>query len=218
MGTVRRLAAGLVVALPLLLALPDRATAAIAPHGPPAPPAGETLIVTGAFVATGTLETLGCPVFHQIVDGDSDPEWTALGVTSFVLDFCLGNDRGDGHWPAVGTFTVTTAEGTMAGDLGGTVEAGGLGPEFPLHLVLTVTGGTGRFAGATGSIAMEGAFGFAAFTAHGTVDGTVTLPPTTPKRIADCLHGGWRNVVDDQGRPFRGPGHCILWVLRHVRR
>jgi len=185
-------------------------------HRPPAPPpAGVELAVSGAFTATGTLGS-ECVIFHQVVDGTG--EWTALGASSFTLDFCLAADQGGNHYPVYdGTFTITAADGgTLTGDVGGYVEAGGPGPQFPLHFVLTVTGGTGRFTDATGSMAMEGSFGPAAFTAEGTVDGTVTLPPPTPSSWRDCLHGGWRNLVDHRGRPFHNLGHCLLWAVRHT--
>jgi len=216
MGTLRRLAVGAVVALGVTTGLPAASSAA--PPPPPSPT--QDLAVSGAFTARGTLGS-ECGVFHILVDGEGD--WADLGETTFTLDFCLGPDMGSEPWPIFdGTFAITTADGSVSGDLDGTVAAGpATGPDpafpFPLHFVLTVTGGTGRFAGASGSIAMEGAFGPAAISAAGTVEGTISRPAPTPERVADCLRGGWRDVVDDHGRPFRGPAHCILWVIHHNR-
>ena len=201
MATLRKLAVGVIGVLALVVALPTAASA-------------QDLTVTGPFTATGTLASDGCGIFHQVVTGGGG--WTGLGDSDFVLDFCLGDERGDGHRPAVGTFSVTAPDGTLAGDLGGTIEAGGLGPRFPLHLTLTITSGTDRFAGATGTIAMEGFFGLAALTAEGTVDGTVTLAPRTPGSVRDCKHGGWRDFVDHHGNPFRNQGHCVRWVRHHT--
>jgi hypothetical protein len=59
-----------------------------------------------------------------------------------------------------------------------------------------VVSGTGRYTGATGSIAMEGFFTAAAVTAEGTVDGTILLPPPTPSSWRDGLRGGRRDLVD----------------------
>jgi hypothetical protein len=36
-----------------------------------------------------------------------------------------------------------------------------------------------------------------------------------PTTRADCMHGGWRDLVDDQGRQFRNQGDCVRFVLRH---
>jgi hypothetical protein len=38
--------------------------------------------------------------------------------------------------------------------------------------------------------------------------------PTTPK---DCKNGGWRNVADDHGVPFRNQGQCVSFVVRAHR-
>ncbi|HKE76727.1 MAG TPA: hypothetical protein VKB57_24120 [Acidimicrobiales bacterium] len=182
---------------------------------PPAPPAGPVLAVAGPFTGTGTLTT-ECSVFHQVVNGSGD--WTALGASTLLLDFCTASDQGTNHWPIYAAgFTITAADGgQLTGDMSGFVEAGGFGPEFPLHFTLTVTGGTGSLAGATGSIAMEGAFGFAAATVHGTVDGSVTLPPPTPASAQDCKSGGWRDLVDDHGDGFANQGDCVAWANHHL--
>ena len=215
MAGLRKLVAAGAVLVALVVGVQDGvAGAAAASGGGGRPPAGTELAVSGPFTGTGQL--LGdCAVFHQIVDGGG--EWTELGASTFTLDFCLA-EGGTGPWQVYdGTFTVTAADGgTLTGALTGTVEAGGPGPEFPLHLVMDVTGGTGRYEGATGSIAMEGAFGLGAFTVEGTVDGTVTLPPATPASWRECLHGGWRDLVDGVGRPFRNQGHCVAWARRHT--
>jgi len=187
----------------------------LAAPGGATPPAGQTLEVSGDFTGTGQLLT-GCGIFQQVVDGGG--EWAPLGTSTFHLDFCLENPSGGPYPISSGSFTVTSPAGTLAGTVGGYVEAGG-NPDpavgFPLHIVLTVTGGTGSYAGATGELVLDGAFGYGAATAWGTVSGTVTLPPPTPGSVAECRHGGWRNVVDDEGRPFRSQGACVAWVRHH---
>ena len=30
-----------------------------------------------------------------------------------------------------------------------------------------------------------------------------------PRTIDDCKDGGWQNLVDDQGRPFKNQGDCV---------
>jgi hypothetical protein len=213
MPTLRTFVLAVAVLLGAVIGAAPSASAAAAPGSPgagPGAPAGTELTVSGPFTGTGTLGS-ECGLFHQVVDGGG--EWTALGPSTFVLDFCLAA----GYEVFDATFVITAADGgTLTGDISGRVEAGGPGPDYPLHFVLTVTGGTGRYAGATGSIAMEGAFGPGAFTVAGTVDGTVTLPPASPTSWRDCTGGGWRDLVDDEGRPFHSAGHCIRWARDHT--
>jgi hypothetical protein len=38
------------------------------------------------------------------------------------------------------------------------------------------------------------------------------LPPPVPKSKDDCKNGGWKNFVDDQGRPFKNQGDCVSFV------
>jgi hypothetical protein len=215
MGAFRRAAVVLAAAIVITLGAPP---ASAGGHRPGPQP--EVLTVTGPFTATGQLLS-GCGEFHQIVDGGGG--WSALGDTTFNLDFCIGGPSEPG-WPVLdgGTFTVTAADGTLSGAVTGWVDAtgtpppgGGIPTEFPAHLVLTITAGTGRFSAATGTLVLDGIFGPAAATFEGTVSGTVTIPPPTPQTVRDCRHGGWRHVVDDRGRPFRNQRQCIAFVLRH---
>lgn len=46
--------------------------------------------------------------------------------------------------------------------------------------------------------------------------GVEVAPPRTPLAKADCKRGGWRDLVDDEGRPFRNQGRCIVFA-NHVR-
>ncbi len=90
----------------------------------------------------------------------------AAGNQQVPLDFCLEPPAGGGLYPiSSGPFTVTSPSGTLTGTVGGYVEAGGM-PDpavgFPLHIVLTVTGGTGAYAGAAGELTLDGAFGYGA--------------------------------------------------------
>lgn len=211
---MRRAGAAAALVLAIGMAAGVWAPGAAASPGASPPPAGPVLAVAGPFTGTGTLSST-CPVFHQVVNAGGD--WSELGTSTFVLDFCTANDQGGNHWPIYNaSFTITAADGgTLTGTMSGFVEASGTGPEFPLHFTLAVTGGTGRLAGATGSIAMEGAFGLGALTVHGTVDGTVTLPPPTPSSADDCKQGGWRNLVDDRGEGFPNQGQCVSWAQQH---
>ena len=131
----------------------------------------EDLTVRGSYTGTGTLSTT-CEVIG--VDAQGSGDWTALGATRFTLHFCNA-----GSVAIVdGRFTITTTEGTMAGDLTGEIQAFGPGPEFPFRFVMAIGSepGTGRFARASGELILNGAFGVAATSFHGTVNGTLHIP------------------------------------------
>jgi hypothetical protein len=87
----------------------------------------------------------------------------------------------------------------------------------PYRFDLTVTGGTGQFAGATGTLQVEGYVGPAVATVEGTVSGSVTVGLPSPVSPADCRDGGWRTHGDQAGVAFRNQGDCIAWVLGHAR-
>jgi hypothetical protein len=158
---------------------------------------------------------VGAPCTEIGVSAQGSGDWTALGATQFTMHFC---DQFPTDTIFLGGFTITTPEGTMSGDLTGTVAAFGPPPEFPFHLTMHVGSGpgTGRFEGATGDLVLDGAFGIAAFTFHGTIDGTIAVRPPTPKTKDDCKDGGWRNFADETGTPFPNQGQCVAWVNHHM--
>jgi hypothetical protein len=198
------------------------ATAAVAlVVGLASPAAAKDLPVSGTFTGTGHFE-FACNFAQEYTDGSGD--WTSLGPTTFHLVYCVDAPTTvTDPWPVPsGTFTIETADGTVTGEVGGYVEAGTTDPDgrYPYQLVLTVTGGTGRYDGATGSLVLDGSFEYIPFydrRHQGTVSGTITLPARTPETRDDCRHGGWRDLVDDAGRPFRNQGHCIAFVNHHRR-
>jgi len=200
MGELRRLLVGTTAALTLFAGF----TAG--------PASAEALHVTGSYTGTGTAFTPCSTAFG--IDAQASGDWTALGPTSFTLHFCLGLFE---ETIQDGRFTITTADGTMAGDLTGDVLPGP-GPEFPFRFVMAIGSapGTGRFVGATGELVLDAAFGTGASTLHGSVDGTIDVQPPLPRTKDDCKKGGWRDVTDDQGRPFRNEGQCVAFV-QHER-
>jgi hypothetical protein len=53
------------------------------------------------------------------------------------------------------------------------------------------------------------------------IAGTVTVAPLSfgppsPTSKSDCKNGGWRQLVDDQDRPFRNQGRCVAWAIFHA--
>jgi hypothetical protein len=45
----------------------------------------------------------------------------------------------------------------------------------------------------------------------------ITFGPNTPTSRANCKHGGWRNLANARGRPFRNQGRCVSYVVTHRR-
>ena len=44
------------------------------------------------------------------------------------------------------------------------------------------------------------------------VEAPISFGPPTPKATSDCRNGGWRDVADDLGQPFRTEGQCLRFV------
>jgi hypothetical protein len=40
----------------------------------------------------------------------------------------------------------------------------------------------------------------------------ISFGAPTPTSTAQCKHGGWRNLANEQGRPFRTQGQCVSYV------
>jgi hypothetical protein len=91
------------------------------------------------------------------------------------------------------------------------------GEVLAVDFTLTVTGSSGALRGATGTLDFAGSFPSGAQSASGKLTGALTLPSSTPKSKDECKNGGWRNLVDDQGQPFRNQGQCVSWAVHHVR-
>ena len=101
---------------------------------------------------------------------------TASGTGTHVGHFTLqmphlvnfGTATGDG------TFTLTAANGdTLTGTFTGQADTSA--PIFEIEETGTINGGTGRFAGATGTIAFHRLFDPAAGTTTGTIEGTLSF-------------------------------------------
>ena len=173
--------------------------------------------VSGSLTMTGNFESLpDCPSFHTWHDGGGT--WTGLGVSSFHLDYCATLKMGE-PTPLVGTFSITAEAGTLTGDVTGWLGNGAVAEGWPGHYELTVTGGTGDYDQATGHLVFDVFFDHPSvpiLEGHGTVSGSIDVGPPLPTSIGDCLHGGWRNVGDDNGQPFKNQGTCVAWVVRHT--
>src|SRR5437879_1850602 len=67
---------------------------------------------------------------------------------------------------------------------------------FTMSLILNVTGGTGTYAGATGTINLNGFIGAGAATIVGAASGSIAYGTPVPTSPLDCLNGGWRNLAN----------------------
>lgn len=96
---------------------------------------------------------------------------TQIGKYTAVFDFTANLQTPD--VPAVGTFTLTASNGdTIAGTLSGRAQiADGIATVVES---MTITGGTGRFAGATGSFTVRRTAVQATGVTSGSFDGTIT--------------------------------------------
>ena len=74
-----------------------------------------------------------------------------------------------------GTFTFTAANGdTLTADFTGQAQTGA--PIIPIVEDATITGGTGRFAGASGSFIVHRSFDSVGGTTTGSFEGTISSP------------------------------------------
>ena len=47
------------------------------------------------------------------------------------------------------------------------------------------------------------------------VKAPISFGAPTPESKADCKRGGWRDLANDQGQPFRNQGLCLGYVVAH---
>ncbi len=152
-----RSAAGLALAVVTVLGL----------TGPAA--AGDPVPFKGSFGGDVTVTPLA-PPFLQ-VDVEAAGNATLLG--QFALDVPHLVNAGNGT--AVGTYEFTAANGdkvyaTFTGQATPTATPGVL----YIEETATITGGTGRFAGATGSFTVERLYDTVAGTTTGSFEGTIS--------------------------------------------
>ena len=114
-------------------------------------PTETTLVVTTSGTGIGTL--LGQFSFSQ----------------EFLVDFIANTQTGSAHWVAANGDTIDT---TLAGSGEFTADPNVLS----LTEIHTITGGTGRFAGAQGSFTVERLANVVTFVTSGSFHGTITSP------------------------------------------
>jgi hypothetical protein len=171
--------------------------------------------VSGSYAGTGGIALPGtCGGALVQTFGTATGEITPFGASTVAYDFCVPfSAPGSGGISPVqsGTVTISSAAGSVSGTVSGTVQTAET-TDFPFDLVVTVAGGTGAFSGATGSISLVGNFTGGAQEITGTASGTLGYGPDVATDKADCKGGGWRNLVDANGQPFKNQGRCIASV------
>lgn len=120
----------------------------------------------GSFEGTQTLTPLQPP--FGLVNGSATGNATQLGLFTVKFPHTVNFATRTGE----GTFTFTAANGdTLTADFTGQAQGG---PIVSIVEHATVTGGTGRFAGATGTFTVQRRFDRASGTTEGSFEGTIS--------------------------------------------
>lgn len=159
--TAKRLRkAGLLLVATAALALPMQALA------------GDQVPLKGWDSGSFTLEEDGCAtgVFAVVIDDAGMA--THVGAYAYHADECFNGVTG----AFSGTFTITAANGdTISGTYAGTVV--GVAGELAFYeQEAVITGGTGRFAGASGGFDLSGIANLVSLESSQTISGAVSSP------------------------------------------
>jgi hypothetical protein len=133
--------------------------------------AGDQLPFKGELAGTASITPLGGPIVAVEIE--------ATGTATYLGRFTLRAPHvvNQTTLTATGTYLITAANGdTITADLAGTATMVEPPNVISISETATVTGGTGRFAGATGSIAVERIFNRATGVTTGTLRGWISLP------------------------------------------
>jgi hypothetical protein len=132
--------------------------------------AGKQVPFKGSLEGDVTVTPLAPP--FVMVDVNATGNATHLG--QFALDIPHVVNRANGT--AVGSYEFTAANGdTLTADFTGVAVPIAAGILY-IEETATITGGTGRFAGATGSFTVERLFDTVAGTTSGSIEGTISSP------------------------------------------
>jgi hypothetical protein len=136
---------------------------------PTGPSANQPLPFRGSLEAID-VDTITFPILTVHLAGGGTA--TEIGTYKAVFDFKANLQTPE--VPAAGTFTLTASNGdTIVGSLSGRAQiADGIAT---VTESMTITGGTGRFAGATGTFTVQRTAVQATGATSGSFDGTITL-------------------------------------------
>ncbi len=148
---IRRVLAVLAIAVvPFIVLLTALAPVA---HAAPSSPVSVADVVTSAFSGTisGQVGASPCPSDDFLTFAGSYPGSAAVGTVNFSVAGCYLPTSSFSS----GSFTITTNVGTLTGSASGPVAIIGTPPNdlrYQFELTLSVTMGTGSFAGTTGNL------------------------------------------------------------------
>jgi hypothetical protein len=132
--------------------------------------AGDQVPFKGTLAGTATITPLSPP----IVSVEIEASGTATYLGRFTLE--APHVVNQATLTAVGAYLITAANGdTITADLAGTAVMVSPPNVVAITETATITGGTGRFAGATGSIEVERVFNRATGVTTGTMEGWISL-------------------------------------------
>jgi hypothetical protein len=133
--------------------------------------AGEQLPFKGSFEGDVTVTPLAPP--FVMVDVEATGNATQLGL--FTLDIPHVVNRATRT--AIGTYEFTAANGdTVYAEFTGVATPTAIPGVLYIEETATITGGTGRFAGATGIFSVERWYDMVAGTTIGSFEGTISSP------------------------------------------
>jgi hypothetical protein len=133
-------------------------------------PAGEPAPFKGSLEGDVTISPLTPPFVSVLVEASGE----ASHLGKFTLDIPHVVDRADRT--AVGTYVFTAANGdTLFADFTGKASLTATPGVLYIEETATITGGTGRFAHATGSFTCERYFDTVNGTTTGSFEGTISV-------------------------------------------
>jgi hypothetical protein len=132
--------------------------------------AGDQIPFKGTLAGTAVVTPLSPPIVAVRIDATGTA--THLGRFTVVAPHVVNQAT----LTAVGTYLITAANGdTITADLAGTALMVAPPNVVAITETATVTGGTGRLAGATGSIQVERIFDRATGATTGTLEGWISM-------------------------------------------
>jgi hypothetical protein len=134
-------------------------------------PAGEQVPFKGSFEGDVTVTPLS-PEFDSVLV-DATGNATELGLFTLAIPHVVDHATRT----AIGSYEFTAANGdTLTADFTGTATPTATPGVLYIEETATITGGTGRFAGAAGSFTTERLFDRIAGTTVGSFKGTISSP------------------------------------------
>ena len=141
--------------------------------------AGDLVPFKGALQGKDKDGAFNFPILQVATSGTGTA--THLGEFSFTQEAAVnvtaGTDTGSAHWIAANGDSIDTTFNGSGGPTDAPPACPGLGESFlRITEIHTITGGTGRFAGAQGSFIVERQASPVTFKTCGSFHGTITSP------------------------------------------